>query len=97
MRVSEALSHFPTFPCARTGKVPGSCYGPGEATKKKAIGGKERNTMKKLKITNNSPVVLGFALVCLGALLLNFLTGGKSNRLLFMTWHSSLKSPLVAG
>ena len=51
--------------------------------------------MKKLKITNNSPVILGFALVSLGVLVLNILTGGRSNRLLFMTWHSSLKSPLT--
>ena len=51
--------------------------------------------MKKLKITNNSPVILGFALVSLGVLVLNILTGGKSNQLLFMTWHSSLKSPLT--
>ena len=51
--------------------------------------------MKKWKITNNSPVILGFALVSLGVLVLNILTGGKSNQLLFMTWHSSLKSPLT--
>ena len=51
--------------------------------------------MKKLKITNNSPAILGFALVSLGVLILNILTGGKSNQLLFMTWHSSLKSPLT--
>ena len=51
--------------------------------------------MKKWKITNNSPVLLGFALVSLGVLVLNILTGGKSNQLLFMTWHSSLKSPLT--
>ena len=51
--------------------------------------------MKKLKITNNSPAILGFALVSLGVLILNILTGGRSNQLLFMTWHSSLKSPLT--
>ena len=51
--------------------------------------------MRKLKITNNSPVVLGLAIVCFGTLVLNILTGGKSNQLLFMTWHSSLKSPLT--
>ena len=51
--------------------------------------------MKKLKITNNSPAILGFALVSLGVLILNILTGGKSNQLLFMTWHSSLRSPLT--
>ena len=51
--------------------------------------------MRKLKISNNSPVVLGFALVSLGVLILNILTGGRSNQLLFMTRHSSLKSPLT--
>ena len=38
--------------------------------------------MKKLKITNNAPVVLGFALACFAVLILGFLTGGKSSRLL---------------
>lgn len=51
--------------------------------------------MKKLKITNNAPVVLGFALVCFAVLILGFLTGGKSNRLLFMTYRSSLTNPLT--
>ena len=60
--------------------------------RKYALGEKR---MKKNKITNNSPVILGFALICLGVLVLNILTGGNSNRLLFMTWHSSLKSPLT--
>ena len=32
-----------------------------------------------LRISFNSPVVLTFALICLGAYLLNILTGGKSN------------------
>ena len=51
--------------------------------------------MKKLKITNNAPVVLGFALACFAVLILGFLTGGKSSRLLFMTYRSSLKNPLT--
>ena len=51
--------------------------------------------MKKLKITNNSPAVLGFALVSLAALILALFTGGGSNRLLFMTYRSSLKNPLT--
>ena len=46
--------------------------------------------MKKLKITNNAPVVLGFALACFAVLILGFLTGGKSSRLLFMTYRSSI-------
>lgn len=50
---------------------------------------------KKLKITFNSPIVLGFAAVCLVATILNYITIGGSNRLLFMTYHSSLSSPMT--
>ena len=51
--------------------------------------------MKKRKITFNSPVVLGFVLLSFCVMLLNFLTGGWSNEALFMTYHSSLLSPLT--
>lgn len=51
--------------------------------------------MKKLKITFNSPVVLGFIFVSLAVLVLGIATLGKSNELLFMTYHSSLKNPLT--
>ncbi len=51
--------------------------------------------MKKLKITFNSPVVLGFIFASLAVLLLGFVTLGKSNELLFMTYHSSLTNPLT--
>lgn len=51
--------------------------------------------MKKLKITFNSPIILGFAAVCLIATLLNYITLGISNELLFMTYHSSLTSPMT--
>lgn len=50
---------------------------------------------KKLKITFNSPIVLGFAAVGLAATLLNYITLGGSNRLLFMTYHSALSSPMT--
>lgn len=50
---------------------------------------------KKLKISFNAPVVLSFACLCLIVLILSFITGGKSNEALFMTYHSSLKSPLT--
>ena len=49
----------------------------------------------RLKITFNSPVVLTFAAVSFVVLILNFLTAGHSNKLLFMTWHSTLRSPLT--
>ena len=45
---------------------------------------------KGLRLQYNSPVVLSFALLSLGVLLLNTLTGGKSNHLLFSVYHSPL-------
>ena len=50
--------------------------------------------MKK-RITFNSPVILAFAFISLGAMVANYLTMGVSNKLLFMTYHSSLASPLT--
>ncbi len=51
--------------------------------------------MKKLKITFNSPIVLGFVFISFAVLVLGYVTGGMSNQLLFMTYHSSLASPLT--
>ena len=51
--------------------------------------------MKKIKITFNSPVVLGFIFISLAVLVLGIATLGKSNELLFMTYHSSLANPLT--
>ena len=51
--------------------------------------------MKKFKISFNSPVVLGFICLCFLALLLSNVTGGATNQLLFMTYHSSLASPMT--
>ena len=52
--------------------------------------------MKKgLKISINSPVVLGFSAICLIALVLSIFTKGMTNKLLFMTYHSSLTNPLT--
>ena len=50
---------------------------------------------RKLKITFNSPVVLGFASICFLVMILNFITGGISNQVVFMTYHSSLKDPMT--
>ena len=50
---------------------------------------------KKLKITLNAPIVIGFVAICLVAMLLNWMTKGISNHLLFMTYHSSLKAPMT--
>lgn len=51
--------------------------------------------MRKLKITFNAPVTLGFVFICFVVTLLGVLTGGGSTRLLFMTYHSSLTNPLT--
>ena len=53
------------------------------------------NMDKKLKLTMNSPVILAFTAVCFIAMVLNYITFGKSNQLLFMTYHSSLADPLT--
>ncbi len=50
---------------------------------------------KKLKITFNAPVVLGFMFLCAIATLAGQLTNGSSTRQLFMTYHSSLKDPFT--
>lgn len=47
---------------------------------------------KKFRISFNSPVILVFVSICFFATLLNYITGGKSNEALFMTYHSSLKN-----
>jgi len=50
---------------------------------------------KKRRITFNSPVILSFVIISFGVMVLNYLTAGMSNRLLFSTYHSSLLSPLT--
>ncbi len=47
------------------------------------------------KIRYNSPVVLSFALISFIALILNMITSGKINHLLFSTYRNSLTSPLM--
>jgi membrane associated rhomboid family serine protease len=51
--------------------------------------------MRKLKISFNSPVVLGFTAVCFAALILNTLTGGIANSLFFSVYRASLRDPLT--
>lgn len=50
---------------------------------------------KNYKITNNAPIILGIVAISFLATLLNYITGGASNRLLFTTYHSKLYSPLT--
>lgn len=51
--------------------------------------------MKKLKITFNSPVVLGFVFISFAVLVLGYLTAGMTNEVLFMTYHSALTNPMT--
>lgn len=49
----------------------------------------------KRKISFNSPVILIFTIVCLVSLILNTITMGLSNDLLFSVYHSPLLSPFT--
>ena len=50
---------------------------------------------KNLKITFNAPVVLSLVAISFIATLLNYITLGGAGRLLFMTYRSSLLSPMT--
>lgn len=50
---------------------------------------------KLKKIQYNSPVVLTFAAISFVALILNYITGGWSNRAFFSVYRSSLANPLT--
>lgn len=50
---------------------------------------------KRFKISFNSPVILGFTLICFAALILNTITGGLANRLLFSVYRSSMLNPMT--
>lgn len=49
---------------------------------------------KKLEFSFNSPVVLGFTLICFAVLILDYMTGGISTRSLFCVYRSSFLNPL---
>lgn len=50
---------------------------------------------KKLKLTFNSPVILGFTIACFAVMILDQVTKGASTRSLFCVYRSSLLSPLT--
>lgn len=54
-----------------------------------------KNTTGRLRLSFNSPVILGFTLICLVALLLDGLTGGWTTNHLFSVYNSSLLNPLT--
>ncbi len=50
----------------------------------------------RLKLTYNSPVILTFSIICLVTLLIDMLTQGGSNKLLFVCYgHANLLDPLT--
>ena len=51
--------------------------------------------MKKVKVSFNSPVILGFTFACFAVMILSAVTGGASNRALFSVYASSLTDPLT--
>nr|MCR5609221.1 rhomboid family intramembrane serine protease [Lachnospiraceae bacterium] len=51
--------------------------------------------MRRIRITFNSKVTLGFGIACVIAMLINIATGGLANQLFFMTYRSSLTNPLT--
>ena len=53
------------------------------------------SSRRGLRLTFNSPAVLGFAGVCLLAMVLNQLTGGASNRAVFSVYRAPLSDPLT--
>ncbi len=54
-----------------------------------------KNTGRKIKFSFNSPIVLGFTIICFIALVLNWLTRGWANNAVFSVYHSSLLSPFT--
>lgn len=54
-----------------------------------------KNNSKNLKVSFNSPVILGFTVICFVALILNMVTGGATNDMFFSVYHSSLLNPLT--
>ncbi|MDE5781525.1 MAG: rhomboid family intramembrane serine protease [Lachnospiraceae bacterium] len=54
-----------------------------------------KNGSRKMKISFNSPVILGFVVICFAALILGTITGGITNNLFFSVYRSSLINPLT--
>jgi len=50
---------------------------------------------RKLQLSFNSPVILGFTIACFVVLILDKVTGGAANNMLFSVYRSSLLSPLT--
>lgn len=51
--------------------------------------------MSKVRISFNSPVILGFSFLCFFTLILNFASGGLTNKIFFSVYRSSFLSPFT--
>ena len=49
----------------------------------------------RVKVSFNAPVILSFMLICVIAQVLNIITAGQTNRLLFSVYRSSMITPLT--
>ena len=50
---------------------------------------------KKIRISFNSPVILGFTIICFAVLILDKVTGGSSTMTAFSVYRSSLLNPMT--
>lgn len=53
------------------------------------------NKLRQVKISFNSPVILGFTIICFITLVLNLLSNGAANVLFFSVYRSSMADPLT--
>ncbi len=56
---------------------------------------KYRAARKSLKVTFNAPVILGFTITALLVMILNLVSGGRTNSLLFSVYRSSPANPFT--
>lgn len=54
-----------------------------------------QTSRKRLRLKMNAPAVLIFVIICFAVQLLNLLTRGKSNELVFSVYRSSLLNPMT--
>jgi len=52
-------------------------------------------SFRKVRVSFNSPVILGFTILCFVSLALNYITHGMTNNMLLSVYRSSLLSPLT--
>ena len=50
---------------------------------------------KKFRIYLNAPITMSFTIICITALILDYLTNGRSTTLIFSTYRSSFLDPLM--